>query len=214
MKQILIIGLGELGKHLAYKFNELGNEVCIVDNDANNVQLMEDLFPNAYIGDCMQKATLEKIGVKNFDLCFVCIGENFQASLEITSNLKELGAKYIIAKAVSDLQSKFLIMAGANETIYPEKEVAEKIAIRCDFTNLLDFTEVSDDYGIYEISVLKSWLNKSVINLNIRKEYNVNIIAVRQGKKIIIPDGYYEFQPDDTVLLIGKQKDVKKLTKK
>lgn len=214
MKQILIIGLGELGKHLAYKFNELGNEVCIVDNNANNVQLMEESFPNAYIGDCMQKATLEKIGVKNFDICFVCIGSNFQASLEITSNLKELGAKYIIAKAISDLQSKFLIMAGANETIYPEKEVAEKIAIRCDFTNLLDFIEVSDDYGIYEIEALKSWLNKSVINLNIRKEYNVNIIAVRQGKKIIIPDGYYEFQPDDTVLLIGKEKDVRKLTKK
>ena len=137
MKSFLIIGIGEFGKHLAYKLQEMGNEVCIIDNDKSVIEVLSNDFENVYVGDCMNKIVLNDLGIKNFDACIVAIGQSFQASLEITSHLKELGAKYIISKANSDIQTKFLKMAGANETVYPEKDMAEKIDVKCYATNLL-----------------------------------------------------------------------------
>ena len=122
MKNVLIIGMGEFGKHLADQLVKMQNQVCIIDNDPHIINMLSNSFDNAYVGDCMQKITLQELGVQNFDICIVAIGQNFQASLEITSNLKELGAKRIITKSASDLQSKFLKMAGADETFYPEKD--------------------------------------------------------------------------------------------
>ena len=146
MKQFLIIGMGELGKHLANKLDELGHEVAIVDVDEVTIDFLKDHFPNAFVGDCMQKAVLKKLGVKSFDICFVAVGGDFQASLEITNNLKELGAKYIITKSSSDIQSKFLRLAGADETIYPEKEEAERLAVRCDSLKIDNFFDLCKFY--------------------------------------------------------------------
>ena len=126
MKSFLIIGVGELGKHLAYKLQLMGNEVCLIDSDKTITDVLESDFENIFIGDCMNISTLKGLGVQNYDACVVAVGQNFQASLEITSHLKELGAKYIISKANSDIQAKFLKMAGANETIYPEKTLLKK----------------------------------------------------------------------------------------
>ena len=128
MKSFLIIGIGEFGKHLAYKLQEMGNEVCIVDSNKSVVDALSNDFENIYIVDCMNIAALKDFGVPNYHACIVAIGQNFQASLEITSHLKDLGAKYIISKANSDIQAKFLRMAGADEIVYPEKDIAEKIA--------------------------------------------------------------------------------------
>lgn len=210
MKTILIIGMGEFGKHLATKLQELNNEVCIIDTNKETIDLLSNKFTNAYVGDCMQDATLNDLGVENFDICIVAIGTSFQASLEITSRLKEHGAKYIISKASSDIQSKFLKLAGANETVYPEKDIAEKIALKCNMNSLVDFIQIADDYSIFEIKVVNEWINKSIKDLNIRNKYNLNIIAVNCNNKVILPGPDYVFTATDLVFVIGPVSIIKK----
>lgn len=203
MKTILIIGMGEFGKHLAFKLLELKNEICIVDTNKEVIDLLSDKFTNACIGDCMQDATLNDLGVENFNICVVAIGDNFQASLEITSRLKEHGAKYIISKASSDIQAKFLKLAGADETVYPEKDIAEKIAVKCNMNSLVDFIQISDNYSIFEIKVANDWVGKSIRDLNIRSKYNINIIAISCNGKVTIPGPDYVFTSTDLVFVIG-----------
>ena len=210
MKKILIIGMGEFGKHLAKKLVSLKNEVCIIDSNSEIINLLADDFENAYVGDCMQIATLKELGVNNFDICVVAIGQNFQASLEITSNLKELGAKYIISKASSDIQAKFLKMAGANETVYLEKDYAEKVAVRCNAMNLFDYIKISNKYSIFEIKVLPSWVGKTIKDLDIRNKYDVNIIAVSNNDVVTIPVANYVFCQEDHVYIFGSEKAIYK----
>ncbi|MCH5179865.1 MAG: TrkA family potassium uptake protein [Erysipelotrichales bacterium] len=214
MKTILIIGMGEFGKHIAKKLHELNNDICIVDIKKDVINALSNTYENAYIGNCMQEQTLLDLGVKNFDICIVAISENFQASLEITSLLKELGAKYIISKASSDVQSKFLRMAGASEVVYPEKDIAEKMAVKCDASNLIDFVKINDEYEITEIHIPKEWTNKTLSELNLRSKFNINIICVKNGDKVEIPGPSYCFKKDDAVFLIGNSKVIAKFYKK
>ena len=192
MKSFLIIGLGEFGKHLALKCSKQKNEVCAVDTSKDLIDEISDSVTKAFVGDCMKKSTLTELGVNNYDICVVAIGKNFQASLEITSNLKELGAKYIIAKVSSELQSKFLLMAGANEVVYPERESAIKLATTISNTKLIDFVKISKDLGVYQIKVAKNWVGKCIEELQIRQtlhcfrklihccKYSVFISAVKK----------------------------------
>lgn len=214
MKTILIIGMGEFGKHVAKKLKDLNNDICIVDIKKDVINALSNTYENAYIGNCMQEQTLLDLGVKNFDICIVTISDNFQASLEITSLLKELGAKYIVSRASSDLQSKFLRMAGASEVVYPEKDIAEKLAAKCDASNLIDFVKINDEYEISEIRVPKEWINKSLSELNLRSKYNINIIAVKNAEKVEIPGPSYSFNSDDNVFVIGNSKTIAKIYKK
>ena len=157
MKTVLIIGMGRFGQHLCRKMLKLNNEVMIVDR---NEEAMEDLLPlvtNAKIGDCTNEEVLHSLGIGNFDLCFVCIGTNFQSSLEITSLLKEAGAKYVISKATRDIQAKFLLRNGADAVVYPEKDIAERIAVRYSADNVFDYIELDEEYSIYEIPPLREW---------------------------------------------------------
>ena len=215
MKNVLIIGLGEFGKLTAKRFKELKNEVCIFDIKPEIINSLDDEFDNAYIGDCMNKQTLKEIGVKNFDICIVAVGSNFQASLEITSNLKECGAQYIVAKASSDLQSKFLIMAGANETVNPEKDLAEKIAVKYNAQDIFDYIQLSKDYNVFEIKVQKTWIDKTVKEVDLRNKFQLNIIAIKTStSEIILPDKNYIFQSGDHLYVFGKDEDVFKLEKR
>lgn len=211
MKSFLIIGVGEFGKHLAYKLQSMGNEVCIVDSNKSITSVLESDFENVYIADCMNIAALKDLGVKNYDACIVAVGQNFQASLEITSHLKELGAKYIISKANSDIQAKFLKMAGANETVYPEKDIAEKIAVKCNASNLLDFLKISNVYSIFEIEIPKSWISHSLLELNLRKKYNINVIAIQSDEVVTIPDADYVFKENDHIYIFGNSNVIGKL---
>lgn len=136
MKSILIIGMGAFGQHLALKMAELKNDVMIVDKDAEIINEMSSLVTDAEIGDCTKEDVLKSLGVSNFDICFVAIGDNFQSSLEITSLLKDLGAKHVISKASRDIQVKFLLRNGADEIVYPDKDMAEKLALRCSINNI------------------------------------------------------------------------------
>lgn len=216
MKSTLVIGLGRFGSNLAYKLLELKNEVVIVDSNAALVEEMAPDFVDAHIGDCTNMAILNTIGVNHFDVCFVCVGENFQSSLEITSNLKDLGAKRIVAKANKEIQAKFLLKIGADEVVYPEKQMAEKIAIRFSTSkNILDFIELTPDYAIYEIPVIPSWIDRSIAEIDIRRKYNINVLAIKNNNHIIpVPNADYTFSSDDIVVVFGKSADVIKLTKK
>lgn len=214
MKSFLIIGMGEFGKQLALELSKMHNEVCIVDTDSVKIEELSTKVTRAYAGDCTRESTIKELGVNNYDVCVVAIGESFQSSLEITALLKENGAKYIISKAISPVQMKFLMMAGANETVYPEKEIAEKTAVRCSVNNLLDFITVSDKHSIVEIKVPEDWIGESIMELNIRRKYDVNVVAISNNNEVTLPSAEYVFKDGDHMFVIGVKEMVDKLIRK
>ena len=205
--------MGRLGRSFAIKMLQLGNDVMIVDMDEQVIDHLAPIFTDSQIGDCRQEGVLRSLGVNNFDICLVAIGENFQASLEITSLLKELGAPFVISKAKDDRQAKFLMMIGANEVVYPEREIAERLAMRYNAENIFDYIKLTSEYSLYEIPVVKSWIGKSILSLDIRQKYNVNIIGIKHNNSLRpMPSANYIFNQDDHVVVMGKSKDVFKLT--
>ena len=214
MKTVLIIGMGRFGQHLCRKMLKLNNEVMIVDR---NEEAMEDLLPlvtNAKIGDCTNEEVLHSLGIGNFDLCFVCIGTNFQSSLEITSLLKEAGAKYVISKATRDIQAKFLLRNGADAVVYPEKDIAERIAVRYSADNVFDYIELDEEYSIYEIPPLREWIGKTIAEVDFRARLNSSIIGTKlNGITSFLPGADHVFRADEHLMVIGKKKDIDKILK-
>lgn len=215
MKSMLVIGMGTLGVHLAEKLQNLGNQVMIIDTREELIESLSTRFPDSQIGDCTNEDVLRSLGINNFDICFVTVGENFQASLEITTLLKELGAKYVVSKAKKDIQVKFLLRNGADEVMYPERDIAENRAIRYSENNVFDYIKLSDEYAIYEIPILKEWVGKSIGELNIRNKYEINIIAVkRENETHPVMGSEYVFKENDHLVLIGKNSCVAKIKAK
>ena len=213
MKSVLVIGMGRFGKHLSRKMHELGNDVMIIDKDEERVSEFASEFTDSQIGDCRVEGVLKSIGVNNFDICFVAIGEDFQSSLEITALLKDLNAKWVVTKASSDIQKKLLLRIGADEVVYPERDTAEKLAIRSNAKNIFDYIQLTDEYSIYEIPIINSWIGKTIIELAIRRKYKVNIIAVKNANSLDpVPSPLYTFKEGDHIIVIGKSSDVFKLT--
>ncbi len=214
MKTVLIIGMGRFGQHLCRKMLKLNNEVMIVDR---NEEAMEDLLPlvtNAKIGDCTNEEVLHSLGIGNFDLCFVCIGTNFQSSLEITSLLKEAGSKYVISKATRDIQAKFLLRNGADAVVYPEKDIAERIAVRYSADNVFDYIELDEEYSIYEIPPLREWIGKTIGEVDFRARLNSSIIGTKlNGITSFLPGADHVFRADEHLMVIGKKKDIDKILK-
>ncbi|MDD2495066.1 MAG: TrkA family potassium uptake protein [Tissierellia bacterium] len=212
MKSILIIGMGAFGRHLAIKLSELKNDVMIVDKDAAIIEDMSSMVTDAQIGDCTKEDVLKALGVSNFDICFVTIGDTFQSSLEITSLLKDLGAKYVISKASRDIQAKFLLRNGADEVVYPDKDMAEKLAIRCSSKNMLDFFSITDEYSIFEMPIKQNWVGYSIEKINVRKKYHINILLIKNGDNIMtFPKADYIFKDDDKIIILGRSEDVLKI---
>ena len=212
MKSILVIGMGRFGRHLSYKMKELGNDVMIVDKDTEIIGELADDFTDAYIGDCSKEGVIRSLGVRNFDICYVTIGEDFQSSLIVTSYLKKIGAKYVVTKARTDIQAEILGKIGADEVVYPERDMAEKIAVMHNANNIFDYIELTSEYAIYELPVVKTWIGKTVIDVDIRKHHNVNVIAVKNGNVLTASHlGEYVFKNEDVLVVIGKSTDVFKL---
>ena len=184
MKNVLIIGAGEFGKHLAHKLIELKNEVRLIDQDEAVIDALSPELENTLIGDCRSMNVMKQIGVPDYDFVVVAVGGNFQASLEITSNLKECGARFIVSQCQSDIQAKFLQMAGADKTVYSEKEAAEKVALIYNEDNLIDYISISDVYKIVKIKLPKKWAGQTLPELQIRKQYKLNLLAVERGGKV------------------------------
>ena len=212
MKSVLIIGLGRLGHHLCVNMSQLGNEVMIVDR---NEECMQDLLPYATmakVGDCTNEDVLRSLGIGNFDICFVCIGSNFQSSLEITSLVKELGAKYVVSKANRDIHAKFLLRNGADEVFYPDRDIAERLAVKYSANHVFDYFELSKDYSIFEIQPRTDWIGKTIGQANIRAIYHVNVFGIRTGSELIVlPRTDYVMGRDDHLMVVGLTKDIDKM---
>lgn len=214
-KSVLIIGMGRFGRNLALRMLDMGNDVMIIDKDASIIDAMSTKCPDATIGDCTNEDVLKALDVSEFDICFVTIGEDFQSSLIITSYLKALGAKCVVAKANQDIQADLLRKIGADEVVYPEKEIAEKLAMRYNSDNIFDYIQLTSDYSIYEIPILREWVGKTIVEINVRQTYNVSIIATKVGATLNpAPGANYVFGRDDHIVVIGKPTDVFKITSK
>ncbi|MGN1111865.1 MAG: potassium channel family protein [Acutalibacteraceae bacterium] len=211
MKSILLIGLGRFGKHIALNLNRLGHQVMAVDHREERVEEVLPFVTNAQIGDSTNADFLESLGIRNYDVCMVTIGNDFQSSLETTSLLKELGARLVVSRAERDVQEKFLLRNGADEVLYPEKQLARWTAIRYSSNHILDYIELDGDHAIFEVSVPKSWIGKSIGDIDIRKKYNINILAVKEDGKMdmaITPDTV--LSNDKTMLVLGEYKALQK----
>lgn len=212
MKNILLIGLGRFGKHIAMQLNEMGHEIMAVDINEERVNRILPFVTNAQIGDSTDSSFLESLGIGNFDICFVTIGGSFQNSLETTSLLKELGANLVISRAERDVQEKFLLRNGADRVVYPEKQVAKWASIRYADDHILDYMEVDASHAIFEVEIPYEWIGKTIGELDIRKKHNINILAVKnEGGEIgvaisadtVLNDG-------STLLVLGDYKTIQK----
>ena len=211
MKSILVIGMGRFGTYLAMKLTERGNQGRIDDKDEDKINRLSHHFTDAIIGDCSREEVLEEIGVNNFDICFVTMGESFQSSLEVTSLLKDMGAKYVVTKSCSEIQSKFLLRNGADEVVYPERDLAFKTAIRFNADNIFDFIQLGADYGVFEIKVPHEWVGKNVVGANVRKEYGLNVLAVKKNNSVALAASDYVFEDGDHVIVAGAFKNIDRL---
>ncbi len=214
MKSILIIGMGRFGRHLCRNLAQLGNEIMIVDEVEENLEEMLPYVVSAKIGDCTNETVLRSLGIDNFDICFVCIGTNFQSSLEITSLVKELGGRYVVSKANRDIHAKFLLRNGADEVIYPDRDIAEKMAMRYSANHVFDYIELTEEYSIYEIPPLEKWVGKSLKELDIRNQYHISILGMKQGEDArLMPGADYVIRRDEHLMVIGRIEDVDKILK-
>ena len=211
MKSILLVGVGRFGRHVAQRLSELGHEVMAVDRKEDRIQSVMPYVTSALIGDTTNPDFLDSIGVDNFDVCIVGVGSDFQSSLETTSLLKELGAKMVVSRASRDVHAKFLLRNGADEVVYPEKQLAGWTAIRYSADHILDYIELDDEHSIIEVTVPENWTNKTVGEINIRKKYNINILALKEGGKLnasINADTLFTAQ--QTLLVLGSYRDLQK----
>lgn len=213
MKSILVIGAGKFGHHIAEYLCDMGNDVMLLDKNANLIEEYADKVTNAEIGDFTLKNNLAALDVKDYDYIFVCIGD-FQDSLVVTSYLKELGAGYIIGKASSLIHEKFLLQNGADEVIYPERDIAYRMAVEFDSNSIFDYFQLSGDTGIYEISPPDKWIGKSLSNINVRKALGITVIAAKSGEKITpISSPDYVFSKSEHIILMGDKSTIKKISK-
>lgn len=211
MKSILLIGLGRFGRHVAMKLNELHHQVMAVDKKESRVQEVLSYVTDGQIGDGTNENFLRSLGVRNFDICIVAIGDDFQSSLETTSLLKELGGRMVVSRAASDVHAKFLLKNGADEIVYPEKQLALWTAIRYSSDHIFDYIELDDSHAIFEVSVPKAWVGKTIGQLDIRKRQNINIMALKRGGSMclsITPETC--LCEDQTMLVLGTIKDIQR----
>ena len=211
MKSFLVIGLGRFGKQIAEQLNLLGHEVMGVDVDEERVNDAMDYLVNAQIGDSTNEDFLRSLGVDNYDVCFVTVSNNFQSSLETTCMLKELGAPLVVSRAERDGQAKFLLRNGADEVIYPEKQVAKWAAYRYSSTRIHDYLELDETHSLFGVEVPPQWVGKTIIQLDVRKKFGLNIIAVKMDGNMnfaVTPD--IVLKEDSEMLVLGEYENVKR----
>ena len=214
-KSVLIIGIGRLGSHLAEKMQDLGHDVMILDNREEKIAPLVSKISDARVAEYTREDVLAALDIPSFDICFVTVGDNLEASILTTVNLKKLGAKYVAARARDDLQCEILKKIGADEIIYADGETADKLAIRHNGNNIFDYVALSDGYAIFEVPIIKQWVGKSIMELDVRKKFKLNIIAIkRDGKLDPTPMPEFVFEADDHIFVMGKSQDVFKMSAK
>ena len=211
MKNILLIGTGRFGRHIAIQLSQLGHQVMAIDTNEERINDVLPYVTNAQIGDSTNAEFLHSLGIGNFDVCLVTIGGSFQNSLETTSLLKELGAKCVVSRAERDVQAKFLLRNGADHVVYPEKQVAKWVAIRYSSNHIFDYIEIDDQHAIFEVEIPEGWIGKSVGELDIRRKYGINILGIKRAGKTevsITPDTV--LSGETTILALGEYKTLQK----
>ena len=211
MKNILLIGVGRFGRHIAMQLSQLGHQVMAVDINEERINNVLPFVTNAQIGDSTNEEFLRTLGIGNFDVCFVTISSNFQNSLETTSLLKELGAKSVVSRAERNVQAKFLLRNGADNVVYPEKQVAKWAAIRYSADHIFDYIEIDEQHAIFEVQVPKEWIGKSVGELDVRRRFGINILGIKRAGKTDVSVMSNTILSDDiTVLALGEYKALQK----
>ncbi len=209
MKSILLVGLGRYGRHVAVKLNELGHEVMAVDHNEERVNDILPYVTNAVIGDSTNEEFLRSLGVANFDVCIVAIGDDFQSSLETTSLLKELGGKLVVSRATRDVHEKFLLRNGADHVVYPEKQLGIWTAITYSSEKVFDYIDLGENHVIMEVSVPDNWVGKTIFDIDVRKNYHINILAIRDSGKLSMNiTGTTAFEADQTLLVLGTNESI------
>ena len=211
MKSILLIGLNNFGILLAKQFNALGHQVMAVDKEEERVNAVLPFVTNAQIGDSTNGAFLQSLGVSDYDVCIVTISSDFQVSLETTSLLKELGGRMVVSLAKRDVQAKFLLRNGADEILNPEKQIAEWAAIRYASDNIMDYIKLDAEHAIFEMKLPQSWIGMTVGQIDIRKKYGINIVAVKENGRMnlsVLPDTVLD--RGTTMLVLGENRAIQK----
>ena len=211
MKNVLLIGLGRFGRHMAQKMADMNHQILAIDKDEHRIQEAMSYVTNAQIGDATDPALIDSLGVRDFDLCVVTMSHDLQASLEITALLKEKGAPFVLVRVARDTHARFLLACGADEIIYPEKQIADWAAVRYTGDHVYDYTRLSPDHAIYETEIPDSWIGHTVVDLGVRQRYRLNILALRRNGNVDPMFGPSTvLQAGDRIILLGSDKDVQK----
>lgn len=214
MKTFLIIGMSPFGAHLCREFHTQGCEVMIVDKEASALEPLLSLSCSAKVGDCTKEEVLRSFDIPSFDACFVCVGSDFQSSLEIVSLLSELGAKKVFGKAEDDVQAKFFLRNGADRVIFPARDEARRIAVSESSDRVFDCIPVTTDYSIFELDVVPAWTGHSIKDLDFRRKYKLSILAVKNGETVSpMPGPDYVFKGNEHIMVLGHINDIKKIRK-
>lgn len=209
MKSVLLIGMGKFGQTLGEMLINMGDEVMIVDKDEDVINALAPKYSNALIANCMNADNLRAMDIPSFNVCVVAISDDFQSSLEITSNLKDLGAKWVVSRADTEIQRKFLYRIGADEVVYPNHDLAEKLAVKLNSESVYDYIEIDAEYSIFEIAVPERWSGKTLVDENPRGKYGLNILLIKKGKNIVpSPGPNYVFETGDHILVFGSTEKI------
>ena len=211
MKSILIIGLGRFGRRMAQKLFELHHEVLAVDKDEKRVSDVLAFVTNGQVGDSTDKHFIASLGVRDFDMCVVAIGDDFQSSLETTALLKEMGAPFVLARASREVHAKFLLRNGADDVVYPERQMAEWAAMRYSSDHVFDYMQLTRAYSLYEAAVPSDWVGKSVVELGVRQRYGINVLGIKKdGELDPLPVATHHFQAGENILILGRNEELQK----
>jgi len=214
MKSYLIIGMGKFGRYLTLRLAKMGHEIVIADLREDKVSRMAEHAVSAKVGDCTHPDVLKSFGVNHFDACVVCIGDNFQSSLEITDLLKELGARYVVSMAATDTQAKFLLRTGADEIVFPERDIAERFAVSLSNDSVFEYFELSGGYSIYEIASPRRWIGHTILSQDVRNRHRISILAIKKPDgAVLMPSASYAFTGEDHLMVMGKDEDIQRLVR-
>lgn len=216
MISVLLIGMGKFGRTLGEKLLNMGDEVMIVDKDEEVINSLSKTYTHALIANCMIVENIKSLDVSSYDVCVVAIGEDFQSSLEITANLKDLGAKRVISKATTEIQKKFLMRIGADEVVFPDMDMAERLAVKLSSSNVINFVDLGANHAIFEIGVPRKWRKRSIIEINPREKYGMNILTIKKPgqNEVTMPDGNYRFEETDSIVVFGDTEKILSLVNK
>lgn len=205
MKQYLVIGAGRFGSSIAYHLYKKGNEVMMIDESEDAITQVIDFTTTALVGNCNDERFISSIGVRNFDVVIIAFASDIASSILLATMLKEAGAKQIISKAKNEMQGKVLSKMGVNQIVYPERDMGKRIADNLSSTSILEHIELSADYGIIEIKAIPDWYDKTIGNINFRRNFGWNVIAVKNdGNLNITPDADTMILRSSTIIAIGR----------